>query len=125
MMVFSVDSLGITAVGRADPRGRTNVQIAWPLWVRVFKCLAQAHSNDSTGKCRELDPSIRNWENTARKELHPFELTSKVTTEFAYNGTSSIDGSRGWLNGLNPPYIFQTRFLIDGSRHRFYLNKVL
>jgi len=28
------------------------------------------------------------WENTERKELHPLELTSKVTTEFAYNGTS-------------------------------------
>jgi len=28
------------------------------------------------------------WENTTRKELHPLELTSKVTTEFAYNGTS-------------------------------------
>jgi len=28
------------------------------------------------------------WENTTRKELHPFELTCKVTTEFAYNGTS-------------------------------------
>jgi len=28
------------------------------------------------------------WENTTRKELQPFELTSKVTTDFAYNGTS-------------------------------------
>jgi len=28
------------------------------------------------------------WENTTCKELHPLELTSKVTTEFAYNGTS-------------------------------------
>ena len=28
------------------------------------------------------------WENTTRKELPPLELTSKVTTEFAYNGTS-------------------------------------
>ena len=28
------------------------------------------------------------WENTTRKELHPLELTSKVTTELAYNGTS-------------------------------------
>jgi len=28
------------------------------------------------------------WENTTRKELHPLELTSKVTTEFAYDGTS-------------------------------------
>jgi len=28
------------------------------------------------------------WENTTWKELHPLELTSKVTTEFAYNGTS-------------------------------------
>ena len=28
------------------------------------------------------------WENTTRKELQPLELTSKVTTEFTYNGTS-------------------------------------
>jgi len=28
------------------------------------------------------------WENTTRKELNPLELTNKVTTEFAYNGTS-------------------------------------
>jgi len=28
------------------------------------------------------------WENTTGKELHPLELTSKVTTEFACNGTS-------------------------------------
>jgi len=27
-------------------------------------------------------------ENTTRKELQPLEVTSKVTTEFAYNGTS-------------------------------------
>ena len=27
-------------------------------------------------------------ENTTRKELHRLELTSKVTTGFAYNGTS-------------------------------------
>jgi len=36
------------------------VRIAWRLWVRVFKCLAQAHSNDDTGRCWELNPSIRN-----------------------------------------------------------------
>ena len=29
------------------------------------------------------------WEKTTRKELQPFELTSKVTTEFAHNGASS------------------------------------
>jgi len=28
------------------------------------------------------------WENTTRKELQPLEFTSKVTTEFAYNGAS-------------------------------------
>jgi len=28
------------------------------------------------------------WENTTRKELHPLELTSTLTTEFAYKGTS-------------------------------------
>jgi len=28
------------------------------------------------------------WENTTHKELHSLELTSKVTTEFADNGTS-------------------------------------
>jgi len=30
------------------------------------------------------------WENTIRKGLQPFELTSKLTTEFAYNGTSRV-----------------------------------
>jgi len=38
----------------------TDVQIAWPLWVRVFKCLAQAHRNDDPGSCRESGPSMRN-----------------------------------------------------------------
>jgi len=28
------------------------------------------------------------WENITRKELQPLQLTSKLTTEFAYNGTS-------------------------------------
>ena len=28
------------------------------------------------------------WENTTRKNLHPFESTSNVPTEFADNGTS-------------------------------------
>jgi len=28
------------------------------------------------------------WENTTGKEIQPLELTSKLTTEFAYNGTS-------------------------------------
>jgi len=28
------------------------------------------------------------WENTTLKELHPLELTSKASTEFAYNSTS-------------------------------------
>ena len=36
------------------------MQIAWRLWVCVFKCLAQAHSNDDTGRCRESNPSILN-----------------------------------------------------------------
>jgi len=86
--------------------------------VRVFKCLAQAHSTyDNIGRCRVRpfgpEPSLltialrhRNRvaymfasvkaitvkflvrENTTRKELQPLELTSKITTEFAYNGTS-------------------------------------
>jgi len=30
------------------------------------------------------------WENTTRKKLHPLELTCKVTTEFADNGTSRV-----------------------------------
>jgi len=32
--------------------------------------------------------TVKFLENTTRKELQPLELTSKVTTEFAYNGTS-------------------------------------
>jgi len=30
------------------------------------------------------------WENTTRKELQPLELTSKLTAEFAYNGTTRV-----------------------------------
>jgi len=30
------------------------------------------------------------WENTIRKELQPLELTSKLTTQFAYNDTSRV-----------------------------------
>ena len=86
--------------------------------MRVFKCLAQAHSSDNTGRCRSqtlrsgtvafktlrcaievayIFASVKAiatkflvWEKTTRKELHPFELTSKVITEFAYNGMNVI-----------------------------------
>jgi len=37
-----------------------DVLIAWLFSVRVFKCLAQAHSNDNTGRFRESDRTIRN-----------------------------------------------------------------
>jgi len=40
--------------------GSTDVQIAWLLWLRVFKCHAQAHSSDNTGRFRESDHTIRN-----------------------------------------------------------------
>jgi len=36
------------------------VEIVWTLWVRVFTCLVEAHSNDNTRRCRESDPTIRN-----------------------------------------------------------------
>jgi len=97
--------------------GRTYVRIAWPLWVRVFKCLAQAHSSDNTGRCKEgvrpfdPEPSLLTIALRRRSRVHvcisksnyrkvsclgehntqgtsPPELTSKVTTEFAYDGTS-------------------------------------
>ena len=84
--------------------------------MHIFKCLAQAHSGDNTRRFRESDhtsgtvafktllcvievvyilASVKAitakflvWENTTRKELQLLELTSKVTAEFAYNGTS-------------------------------------
>jgi len=40
------------------------------------------------------------WENTTRKERHPLELTSKVTTEFAYTGTSRRDCSKNVIAEL-------------------------
>jgi len=40
--------------------GSTDEQIACLLWVRVFNCLAQAHSGDDTGRIRESDHTIRN-----------------------------------------------------------------
>jgi len=37
------------------------------------------------------------WENTTCKELRPLELTSKVTTEFTYNGASrGLHKKRYW-----------------------------
>jgi len=96
--------------------GRTDVQIAWPLCVRVFNSLAQAHSYNNTGRVgsqthrsgtiafktlrcvievayifasvKAITVKVLVWENTTCKELDPLELTSKVTTEFAHNGTS-------------------------------------
>jgi len=96
---------------------RTDVQLLGPFEcaVRVYKCLGQAHSNDNTGRCRESDPSIRNRrfqrlssaidvtyisasvkaitvvsclgeQNMPGTSL--LESTSKITTEFAYNGCS-------------------------------------
>jgi len=40
--------------------GSTDVHAAWLLWVRIFKCLAQEHSSDNTGRFRESDRTIRN-----------------------------------------------------------------
>ena len=40
------------------------------------------------GDVGDLAAKFLVWENTIRKELQPLELTSKLTTEFAYNGTS-------------------------------------
>jgi len=40
--------------------GCTDVEIAWPTLVRVFKFLVQAHSSENTGRDRESEPSIRN-----------------------------------------------------------------
>ena len=51
------------------------------------------------------------WENTTRKELQPLELTRKLTTEFAYNGTSRgciknvIGELTIWLNRRFEMYI--------------------
>ena len=36
------------------------MHVAWLLWVRIVKCLAQAHSSDNTGRFRESDQTIRN-----------------------------------------------------------------
>jgi len=37
---------------------------------------------------KEITVKFLVWENTTPKELQPLDITSKVTTEFAYNGTS-------------------------------------
>jgi len=37
-----------------------DVQIAWLLWVRVFKCLAQVRCSNNTDRFRESDHTIRN-----------------------------------------------------------------
>ena len=62
------------------------------------KIIPRAGSNHATGRIwpagRMFDtPAVKFlvWENTTRKELQPLELTNKLTTEFAYNGTSIGD----------------------------------
>jgi len=48
---------------------------------------------------KEITSKFLVWENTTREELQPLELTSKVTTEFAYNGTSrgiDVEASEFW-----------------------------
>ena len=49
-------------------------------------------------------------EKTTRKELHPLELTSKVTTEFAYNGTSRGLQYERYLSGAVCKNIISDRF---------------
>ena len=97
--------------------GRTDVQIAWPLWVRVFKmpcskrtaAIKQAGAGSQTlppetvafltfalGHWNRVHICIRkgNYREVCCLGEHniqgasPLELTSKVITEFADNGTS-------------------------------------
>jgi len=56
---------------------KTDVQIAWPLWVRPFNCLAQVHSNNNAGRCRESAPSIRN------RRFYPLRCDIEVAYIFA------------------------------------------
>jgi len=51
-------------------------------------CVASSNSRTYFVSVKEITVEFVLWENTTRKELHLIELTSKVTTEFAYNGTS-------------------------------------
>ena len=99
-------------VQSSEEAGCTDVQIAWPLWVRVFKrtaMITQAGVGSHTlhpepllltfalrhwsrvhifGSVKAITVKFLVWENTASMVLHPLELTSKVTAEFACNGNS-------------------------------------
>ena len=65
-------------VGCQTPRSGTvafNFHVA-PLKSRIFASV------------KAITVKFLVWENTTCKELRPLQLTSKVTPEFAYNGTS-------------------------------------
>ena len=68
---------------------RTVVQIARVLWVRVFKCLAQAHSNN-TDRCRESDPSMRN------RRFQLLRCAIEVTCIFASVNAITARFFSGW-----------------------------
>jgi len=105
-----LDGCGVRSGGERSPPRLEKFQ-----GISVFRASAScSHSNDNTGRCRESYPSICRfqplrcaievayiiasvkaitvrflvWENTTRKEPHPLELKSEVTTEFACNGIS-------------------------------------
>ena len=65
--------------------GSTDVHIAWLLWVRIFKCLAQAHSRDNTGRFRDSDHTIRNrrFQNIALRHRSrvPVRISKAITVK--------------------------------------------
>jgi len=71
----------ITQAGLGDQTLRTGT-------VAFSHCVALSKSRIFLHHLKAIAVKFLVWENTLRKELHPLELTSKVTTEFAYNSTS-------------------------------------
>ena len=65
-----------TEVQSSVEAGRTDMHIAWSLWVRVFKWLAQAHSNDNQARNQLGTPGRRRvfWEGPKYFKLCPIVL---------------------------------------------------
>jgi len=51
-------------------------------------CVVPSMSPYISASVKAITVTFLVWENATRKKLYPLELTSKVTTDFAYNGTS-------------------------------------
>jgi len=75
-----------TATIRQAGVGRSQTPLSGTAIFKTLRCVIEVAYIFASVKATTVKFLV--WEKTTSKKLHPLELASKVTTEFAYNGTS-------------------------------------